>query len=205
MVGEGVLHECLHHDAVEQVLVINRKPCGYTHPKLTEIIHTDFYNIEPIKHLLIGYNACYFCLGVSSVGLNEEQFTKPTYTLTMHIAGILSEQNPDMTFCYVSGSGTNATGRQMWQKVKGRTENELMALPFKQVFAFRPGVMVPTAGLKNTIKAYSYFSWLFPILKIIAPNIICTLAQVGQSMIQVTLHGYKSKVLEVSDIKLSAQ
>src|ERR1700722_3488930 len=116
MVGEGVLHECLMHPDVEQVLVINRKPCGITHPKLKEIIHANFFNVSPIQDQLKGYNACFFCLGVSSVGMKEDAYTKMTYTLTMHIAETLSKLNPDMTFCYVSGAGTDSTekGKSMW-------------------------------------------------------------------------------------------
>src|SRR5215217_5837561 len=149
MVGEGVLHHCLQSLDVEAVLIINRKPAGITHPKLTEIIHKDFQNLSPIADQLKGYNACYFCLGVSSVGMKEPEYTKMTYTLTMHVAEVLSSQNPDMTFCYVSGAGTDSSenGRSMWARVKGKTENDLMKLPFRQVFAFRPGIMSSSPGL----------------------------------------------------------
>src|SRR6185436_12655775 len=124
-----------------------------THPKLKEIIHTDFYNLSAIENQLAGYNACFFCLGISSIGLKEAEFYKPTYVLTLHVATILSKLNRDMTFCYVSGSGTDSTekGKTMWARVKGKTENDLMKLPFKQVYNFRPGFMKPTPGLKNTI------------------------------------------------------
>ena len=165
MVGEGVLHECLLHPQVEAVLVINRKPCGYTHSKLKEIIHSDFFNFSSIENQLIGYNACFFCLGVSSIGLKEDTYYKLTYKLTLHVAETLSKLNTDMTFCYVSGAGTDSSekGRSMWARVKGKTENDLMKLNFKQVFAFRPGFIKPTKGLKNTLKYYRYVSWLFPI------------------------------------------
>src|SRR6266508_2253769 len=145
MVGEGVLHICLNHPNVEQILVINRKPCGVQHPKLKEIIHTDFYNLSSIEDQLIGYNACFFCLGISSVGMKEADYFKVTYTLTMHVAETLSRHNPDMTFCYISGAGTDSTekGRIMWARVKGKTENDLMKLPFRDVFAFRPGFIKP--------------------------------------------------------------
>src|SRR5450759_1641309 len=131
MVGEGVLKETLLHPDVEKVLVINRKSCGITHPKLTEILHPDFYDISPIADQLKNYNACFFCLGVSSVGLKEDAYYSLTYTLTMHVAEILAKQNPDMTFCYISGAGTDATekGRMNWARVKGKTENDLMKLP----------------------------------------------------------------------------
>jgi hypothetical protein len=143
MVGEGVLQECLLHPDVEKVLVISRKSCGVAHPKLTEILHTNFYDLYPISDQLNGYNACFFCLGVSSVGMKEEQYYSLTYTLTMHMAEILAKQNPEMTFCYISGAGTDSTekGRINWARVKGKTENDLMKLPFKKVFACRPGFM----------------------------------------------------------------
>ena len=139
MVGEGVLKECLIHPDVENVLVINRKPCGVSHPKLSEIIHNDFLDFTPLKDKLKGYNACFFCLGISSVGKKEDEYFRITYTLTMKMAEILSQNNPDMTFCYISGAGTDSTekGRVNWARVKGKTENDLMKLPFKKVFAFR--------------------------------------------------------------------
>jgi uncharacterized protein YbjT (DUF2867 family) len=146
MVGEGVLHECLQHPAVEAVLVINRKPCGVVHPKLKEIIHPDFFDLSGIQQQLKGYNACFFCLGVSSIGMKEPEYHRLTYTLTLNFAETLSKLNRDTTFCYVSGGGTDSSekGRSMWARVKGKTENDLMKLPFKQVFAFRPGYMHPT-------------------------------------------------------------
>jgi uncharacterized protein YbjT (DUF2867 family) len=145
MVGEGVLHEALQNDAVEKILVINRKPCGVTHQKLKEIIHADFTNLSAVENELINYNACFFCLGVSSVGMKEAEFFEKTYTLTMYVAKVLSNLNPQMTFCYISGAGTDSTekGRQMWARVKGKTENDLMKLPFKKVYNFRPGILQP--------------------------------------------------------------
>jgi hypothetical protein len=131
MVGEGVLHECLLHPEVESILVINRKPCGVSHPKLKEIIHTDFFDLTAIESQFTGYNACFFCLGVSSIGMKEPEYTKISYTLTMNMAQTLSKLNPGMTFCYVSGAGTDdtETGRMMWARVKGKTENDL-AIPY---------------------------------------------------------------------------
>ncbi len=204
MVGEGVLHECLNHPDVEAVLVVGRRHCGTTHPKLTEILHQDFYDITPIKHHLQGYNACYFCLGVTSVGKNEVEYTMQTHTLTMHVATILSEQNKEMVFCYVSGSGTNENGRQMWARVKGKTESDLMKLPFKKVYAFRPGFMRATPGLKNTLKYYGYFGWMYPILRALFPGFVTTLAEVGQAMINITKLGYSKPVIEVKDIVVLA-
>lgn len=202
MVGEGVLHECLQHPLVEAVLVINRRPCGVVHTKLKEIIHQDFFDLKTIEDQLSGYNACYFCSGVSSIGMQEPEYYRLTYTLTMNVAQTLSKLNPDMTFCYVSGGGTDSTekGRLMWARVKGKTENDLIKLPFKQVFAFRPGYMHSTKGMKNTLPYYKYISWLYPFFRVVLPQYVSTLAEVGLAMINVTLYGYKEQVLEVKDI-----
>ena len=202
MVGEGVLHECLLSDDVEQVLVINRKACGIVHPKLKEIVHKDFFDFSAIESQLSGYNACFFCLGVSSVGMKEEEYTKLTYTLTMHVAQTLAKKNSDMTFNYISGAATDSSekGRLMWARVKGKTENDLMKLPFKKVYNFRPGFISPTHGLQNTLKAYHYFGWLPAIIKLIAPNSGCTLKEVGLAMIHSLTKGYSKQILEVKDI-----
>ena len=206
MVGEGALHECLNHPEVEQVLIINRRTYGLSHPRLTEIIHGDFHDISPIASKLKGYNACYFCLGVSSVGMKEPEFKRLTYDLTMHVAETLVKENPDMTFCYVSGAGTDGTekGSSMWARVKGKTENDILKL-FKNGYAFRPGYMQPTKGLKNTLKYYNYLSWMYPALRTLFPKYVSTLAEVGQAMINVTLKGYSKRVLEVMDIKEAAK
>jgi len=202
MVGEGVLHECLLHPDVEAVLVINRKPGGVTDPKLKEIIHKDFFDISAIEDQLRGYNACFFCLGVSSVGMKEPEYYRLTYTLTLNIATPLSKLDPDMTFCYVSGGGTDSTekGKSMWARVKGKTENDLMKLPFKQVFAFRPGYMHPTKGLKNVNPYYKYISWMYPFLRVVFPGGVSTLAELGQAMINVVRFGYDKNILEVKDM-----
>jgi nucleoside-diphosphate-sugar epimerase len=202
MVGEGVLHECLLHQDVEQVLVINRKPCGVTHPKLKEIIHADFFNLSAIKEQLTNYNACFFCLGVTSLGMKEPEYYHLTYELTMNMAKTLSEQNKDMVFNYVSGASTDSTenGRLMWAKVKGKTENDLMKLPFKKAYMFRPGYMQPTKGLKNTKKFYAYISWIYPALKLLFPKSACTLKEVGLAMIHTVTIGYDKPILEVKDI-----
>src|SRR5882757_1044096 len=135
MVGEGVLLECLNHSDVEEVLVINRRPGGMSHPKLREVIHADFFNLTPIESQLIGYNACFFCLGVSSIGMSEEEYRRTTYDLTLNVGQLLAKLNPEMTFCYVTGAGTDSTeqGRVAWANVKGATENALMRL-FKQAY-----------------------------------------------------------------------
>lgn len=202
MVGEGVLYECLQNPKVEAILVINRKPCGYEHPKLKEIIHTDFFDFSSIEEQLLGYNACYFCLGITSVGTPKDVYYRMTYTLTMHVAQTLSRLNPEMTFCYVSGAGTNSTevGGINWARVKGKTENELMKLPFKQVFNLRPGLIKPTKGLKQTHGLYKLFNGLFPILKAINQNSFVTLQELGQAMINTAKFDNERKVLEVKDI-----
>lgn len=207
MVGEGVLLHCLNSPQVEQVLILNRRPGGFTHPKLKEIIVADFYNLSPVKEQLKGYNACFFCLGTSSVGMNEADYTRVTYDLTMHVGQTLSALNPDMTFCYVSGSGTDSSEqrRLMWARVKGKTENDLMKLPFKQVYAFRPGFMKAVEGQKNTLKAYNYLAWTYPIFCAVAPAFACTLDEVGQAMINTVTKGYPKKVLEVKDMVLLAK
>ncbi|WP_221392300.1 NAD-dependent epimerase/dehydratase family protein [Dyadobacter sp. NIV53] len=207
MVGEGVLHECLQDPDIESVLVINRKPCGVQHPKLKEIIHKDFFDFSEIENQLTGYNACFFCLGVSSVGMKEPEYYKMTYTLTMHVAETLSRLNPNMTFGYITGAGTDSTekGSSMWARVKGKTENDLMKLPFKRMYAFRPGYMHPTPGLKNVNAYAKYVTWLYPIARVIAPNYVSTLAQMGKAMINSVKIGYDKNVLEVKDINTLAE
>jgi len=202
MVGEGVLHECLRHDDVEEVLVITRKPCGITHPKLKEIIHPDFQYLASIENRLTGYNACFFCLGVSSVGMKEPEYHKLTYLLTMNFATTLANKNPGMTFCYISGAGTDSTekGRMMWARVKGKTENDLAKLPFKAVYNFRPGIIQPTKGLKNTLSFYRYLGWLIPVIRLFAPKAIVKLKELGLAMIHAATNGYEKQVLEVKDI-----
>lgn len=203
MVGEGVLFECLNHPDVNEVLVISRRPCGYEHAKLKEIIHNDFFNLSPIEEQLIGYHACYFCLGISSVGVSKDQYYQMTYTLTMHFASTLSRLNKEMTFCYVSGAGTNTSeeGGLNWARVKGKTENQLMMLPFAQVYCFRPGIIKPTKGLKYTHKAYHLFGWLFVLLKMINTNSFVTLSEIGKAMINTARHNGQRRILEVSAIK----
>lgn len=202
MVGEGVLMEALNSPDVEQVLIINRKPSGFTHPKLKEIIHKDFFDISPIADQLTGYNACFFCLGVSSAGMDKEEYRHMTYDLTMHVAGVLAKQNPGMTFIYVSGAGTDTSekGLMAWARVKGKTENDLMKLPFKKVYAFRPGMMKAAPGAKNTPKIYQYLEWTYPLIKALAPGAASTLAEVGQAMIKAVTKGSDKSVLEVKDI-----
>ena len=207
MVGEGVLHECLQHNDVASVLSISRKPCGIVHAKLKEIIRENFFDLSPVKDQLTGYNACFFCLGVSSVGMKEPEFYRLTYTLTMQVAETLARQNDDMTFCYISGAGTDSTenGRAMWARVKGKTENDLVKLPFKQVYNFRPGILQPTKGLQRTLSYYKYLGWLIPVVKAVAPKYISSLKELGLAMINAAAKGYTKQVLEVPDIKALAR
>jgi uncharacterized protein YbjT (DUF2867 family) len=202
MVGEGVLHECLLHPEVESVLVIGRKPCGVSHPKLKEIIHPDFFDLSAIESRLSGYNACFFCLGVSSLGMKEPEYTKISYTLTMNVAQTLSRLNPEMTFCYISGSGTDSTekGKIMWARVKGKTENDLLKLPFRAAYNFRPAFMLPTRGLKNALSFYKYVTWLYPVVHPLFPAYFGTLKVLGLAMINSVIHGAGKPVLEARDI-----
>jgi len=204
MVGEGVLYECLQHDDVEQVLVVGRRPCNIDHPKLKELIVPDFFDLSSVEARLSGYNACFFCLGVSSVGMKEPEYYKLTYTLTLNFAIILARQNPKMIFCYISGARTDSSekGRMMWARVKGKTENDLMKLSFKRVYNFRPGIIKPTRGLKNTLSFYKYLGWLLPVITLIVPNAVSSLKQLGLAMICAAGKGYGKQILEVKDIIL---
>lgn len=207
MVGEGVLHECIHHDAVASILILSRKPSGISHPKIKEIIHSDFFDLSAIEGQLSGYNACFFCLGVSSIGMKEPEYFKLSHTLTLHVATTLSKYNPEMVFSYISGAGTDSTeqGKSMWARVKGKTENDLMKLPFKKVYAFRPGMLHPTPGLKNTLSYYKYFGWLYYIIRPLAPGMASTLKELGLAMINAALIGYEKPILEVRDIVALSQ
>lgn len=202
MVGKGVLLECLDHPQVAEVLIVNRSSIGMQHPKLKELLHKDFYNLDAVKQQLQGYDACFFCLGVSSVGMNEETYHKPTYDLTMHFAQTVI--NPDMVFCYVSGTGTDSTeqGSSMWARVKGKTENALLNMPFKAAYMFRPGVILPVKGVKSKTPLYNFFYVilrpLFPLMS--KMQSVTDSAKVGQAMIQVALHGSTKKHLENKDI-----
>jgi hypothetical protein len=202
MVGEGVLLECLKHPGVEAVLVIGRRPCNVKHPKLTELLHKDFFDYSTIENKLQGYDACFFCLGVSSVGMTEAEYTRITYDLTIQAATTLSKLNPGMTFCYVSGTGTDSTeqGRLMWARVKGRTENHLARLPFKAVYAFRPGLMKPTKGQKNVKTVFKVVGSSYPLWKLLTPKHVCRLEEVGLAMIQAATVGSPKRILGNLDI-----
>jgi uncharacterized protein YbjT (DUF2867 family) len=202
MVGEGVLIEALNHNNVESVLVIGRRPCLMTHPKLKELIHQDFFDYSAIEKQLTGYDACFFCLGVSSVGMNKQEYSRVTYDLTMQAGTVLSRLNPTMTFCYVSGTGTDSTeqGPVSWARVKGKTENDLMKLPFKSVYLFRPGLIKPIKGQRNVKLLFKVVAWPYPLWKALFPGAVCTLRDVGLAMINTVLKGYPKQILENPDI-----
>lgn len=202
MVGEGVLQECIANPKVEKIVLINRKPCGYTHPKVEELLHGNFHDITPIAAQFSGFDACYFCLGVSSVGMNEPDYTKVTYDLTLDFAKTLAESNPQLTFCYVSGIGTDSTekGRQMWARVKGKTENDLLKLPFKAVYNFRPAALKPTKGARNIKGIYKVINVLFPFFRLFSNTYFLKLEELAKAMISVSEKGYEKPTIEVRDI-----
>jgi hypothetical protein len=209
MVGEGVLYECINNEEVEKILVIGRKPCGYSDSKLKEVIHKDFFDLSPIRSELEGYDACFFCLGVSSLGMKEDEYTHLTYNLTMNLAKTLSELNPGMTFCYISGAGTDSTekGKTMWARVKGRTENDLKKLPFRQVYNFRPAFIrtfLPVRPTQAYYRTYKSVQWMFPAIKLLFPGSVSELKNIARAMINVTLKGYGKSILEVRDINNAA-
>lgn len=185
MVGEGVVHEALRHPDVEAVLLLNRRPAGIAHPKLREIVLPDLRDISAVADQLRGYNACFFCLGVSSVGMPADKYYEQTYTLTLGVATVLVALNPQMSFGYISGAGTDSSerGRSRWARVKGKTENDLMMLPFRQVNCFRPGFIRPIPGMRHTHGFYKYINWMFPIGRLLAPGGFCTLQELAAAMI----------------------
>ncbi len=203
MVGEGVLLECINNEHVTDILLLNRKHDPITDPKVKEIIVKDFMQAEGIQDTLQGYDACFFCAGISSVGLKEDIYKHITYDITMHVAKILSTVNPAMTFIYVSGSGTDSSekGKLMWARVKGKTENDLLQLPFKAVYNFRPGIMRSTPGQKNVKWGFKIIDALYPMLNFLFPAFVSTLQELALAMITVVITPYKSTTLEVNDIK----
>jgi nucleoside-diphosphate-sugar epimerase len=201
MVGEGVLLECLAHPDVSEIVVINRKPGGVSDPKLREIIHADFFDLAPIESQLRGYDACFFCLGTSSVGMSKGDYKRVTYDLTLHLGELLAKASPALTFCYVTGAGTDSSekGSTAWSNVKGATENALLRL-FGKAYMFRPAMMKASAGQQNTKTLYKLLAWIYPIGRALYPAGFCTLHEVGRAMIHVAQKGYAKRVLEVADI-----
>jgi len=207
MVGEGVLLECLQHPDVEQVLMVNRRPFPLQHPKLRECLVPDFLNLDEFTGQLTGYNACFYCAGVSSAGMKEAEYTHITYDITLHFAEVLARLNPQMTFCYVSGAQTDSSekGRIMWARVKGRTENALARIAFFAEYNFRPGFMKPVFGQRNFRSYYILVAKLFPLLIRLFPSLGCELREVGLAMIHCALQGSPTQVLENKDIKALAR
>ncbi|MEY3404927.1 MAG: hypothetical protein RL161_357 [Bacteroidota bacterium] len=206
MVGEGVLHECLKHPGIEKVLFVGRKSCGVQHEKLTEVMLGDFLNPEQIANQLFNYDACLFCLGVSSLGMKEEEYKKLTYLLTTGFAKTFLKTNPGSSFVYVSGAGTDSSerGKSMWARIKGQTENELLSMGFRQAYMFRPGYIQPAAGMKFTIPMYRYVKWSYPFLRKAFPKYVSALEEIGLAMIHCIRNGYQKNILEVSDINDAA-
>ena len=204
MVGEGVLLECLDNPAVEQVLSVSRRPCGRAHAKLTELLVPDFRELGGVEAKLTGYDACFYCAGISSVGLNEAQYTVISYDTPLAFASTLLRLNPGMTFVHVSGSHTDSTeqGKVMWARVKGKAENALMRLPFKGVYNFRPSLMKPTPGQQKVKGGYYLIKILYPLFNLVFPGM--SLSDVGRAMINAARFGAPQGVLEVPDMKLLA-
>lgn len=202
MVGAGVLHECLQNPAVEHILVLSRKASGIRHPKITELLHADWQQLGPVEDQLTGYNACFFCAGISSVGISRAEYERITHDLTLSVAHTLLRQNPDLTFGYVTGAGTDRSeqGRSHWARTKGRTENALLALPFRAAYMFRPGYLHPTPGQPNVLRAYRYLSWLYPVIRRLMPAYASTIRELALAMISAANSGYARPVLEVRDI-----
>jgi hypothetical protein len=204
MVGEGVLFECLQNTKVSEVLIVNRRHYDMQHPKLKELIVPDFFQLDEFAYNLVRYDACFFCAGISSVGMKEDKYSLITYDTTMAFAKALLMASSSMVFTYVSGSHTDSSekGRLMWARVKGRTENDLAKLPFKAEYNFRPGVMSPFPGQKNWKAAYKF---IVKIFKSVSPKSVLTMQEVGRAMINVVAAGYPKNILEISDIRKLAK
>jgi uncharacterized protein YbjT (DUF2867 family) len=200
MVGEGVLLECLANPAVEKVVSISRKPCGHTHPKLEECLVADFRQLGGVEARLRGYDGCFYCAGVSSVGMSEADYTVATYDTPVAFATTLARLNPEMVIVHISGAHTDGSeqGKVMWARVKGKAENALMRLGFRGAYNFRPGLMKPVKGQKNLKRAYRVMLPLFPVVALFLPSL--TLNEVGKAMIRCVRAGAPKQVLEVADI-----
>jgi uncharacterized protein YbjT (DUF2867 family) len=206
MVGQGVLQECLESGEVDTILSIGRRPAGRQHPKLREIAHQDFADFSAIEEQLAGFDACFFCLGVSSLGMSAGDYERVTHDFTLSAARTLARRNPKMTFIYVSGTGTDSSehGSTRWARVKGRTENELFQLPFKAAYAFRPAYIQPLSGIVPKtawLRAlYGVAAPLYPLWRLLFPKFVTTTTQVGRAMIHVAREGAPKRVLENRDI-----
>jgi len=206
MVGQGVLRECLLDAGVTRVVTLGRTPTGESHPKLREIVHGDLLHFASIEEQLRELDACFYCLGASAAGLSEAEYTRINYEMTLAVAETLARLDPDMTFVYVSGTGTDSTerGRTMWARVKGRTENALLRLPFRAAYMLRPGLIIPMHGVRSKTRIYRIFyvvlGPLLPTLKKIFPRSIITTEQLGRVMLRLARSGYSKPVLEMADL-----
>lgn len=206
MIGQGVLRECLLDSGVESVLAIVRKPTGTTHRKLRERIHKDFFDFSGMEKELTGLDACFFCLGVSSAGMGEERYRTLTYDLTLGVARTLARLNPSMTFIYVSGAGADSTekSRIMWARVRGKTENDLLRLPFRGSYVFRPAAVTPRNGIQSSTRLYRFLYTvlgpLLPLLNLLFPKYVTSTDRFGRAMLEVARHGASKRVLENDDI-----
>ncbi|WP_101785078.1 NAD-dependent epimerase/dehydratase family protein [Nonomuraea indica] len=207
MVGQGVLRECLLDDRVERVLTVGRSPTGRPHPKLRELAHADLLDLAPLEGELAGHDACFFCLGVSSAGMAERDYRRITYDVTLAAGTTLARLNPGSTFVYVSGAGTDAHGRAMWARVKGATENALLALPL-EAYMFRPGYIQPLHGITSRTRwyrlAYVVTAPFSPVLRRLFPAAVTTTEQIGRAMIALAEHGAPERVLGPAAINAAA-
>ncbi len=207
MVGQGVLRECLLDPTIDRVLTVGRKATGQKHDKLRELVHESLQDLTPVLDQLDGYDACFFCLGISSVGMTEADYRRVTFDLSMAVARPLSARSPGMTFVFVSGEGTDAQGKSMWARVKGETENAIAALPFKATFMFRPGFIQPLHGIRSKTLLYrviyALFAPLYPLLKVLFPRWMTTTENVGRAMITVARQGSQQRLIgnrEINDL-----
>src|SRR5712671_4613946 len=206
MVGSGVLLECLDDSRVGSVLVVGRNSCGVTHPKLRELLRANFFDFADATTALTGYDTCFFCLGVTAAGKTEAEYHHLTYDIALAAAKVIIGANPGLTFCYVSGKGTDSTerGRMMWARVKGKTENDLLKMPFKAVYMFRPGYIQPLHGVRTKTKwygaVYAVMGPLYPVWKLLFPKYVTTTECVGRAMLKVAKRGAAKSVLENQDI-----
>jgi uncharacterized protein YbjT (DUF2867 family) len=207
MVGQGVLRECLLDPDVQLVQTVGRTSLGAQEPKLREMVHQDLWHYQAIEADLSGFDACFFCLGVTSSGMSEQDYEHVTYGITMVAAEALSRLNPQMTFVFVSGAGTDSSeqGRTMWARIKGKTENALLRLPFAAAFMFRPGIIQPLYGARSRTTFYRVFYTLgkplLPLLRLAFPDYVLTTQQIGRAMLAVARHGYPKQILDIKDIR----
>jgi uncharacterized protein YbjT (DUF2867 family) len=208
MVGQGAMRECLLDDGVARVVTLGRHATGNAHPKVREIVHADLFHLQPIEQELTGLDACFYCLGATAAGKSEREYARINYDMTLSVAETLARVDPDMTFVYVSGHGTDSTerGRTMWARVKGRTENALLRLPFKAAYMLRPGIILPMHGIKSRTTLYRVFyslmTPLYPALRKFFPRAITTTEHLGRVMLRLARSGYSKPVLESADIAL---